>query len=109
MKLTPDHVRTALLHAQGLTELPASATKADVRSTIRRMHVLQIDTVRAQKFECFVRETVGSNTCKQTDFGPGTSRRQRLVRPLAARRRSECAARDGLTRPRDPAHRADQI
>lgn len=45
MKLTPDHVRTALLHAQGLTELPASATKADVRSTIRRMHVLQIDTI----------------------------------------------------------------
>ena len=45
MKLTTDHVRTALLHAQGLTDVPTSATKEDLRSTIRRMHVLQIDTI----------------------------------------------------------------
>ena len=46
MNLTPDHVRTALLHAQGLTELPiGGAAKEDLRATIRRMHVLQIDTI----------------------------------------------------------------
>lgn len=46
MKLTPDHIRTALLYAQGLIALPSSgATKEDLRSTIRRMHILQIDTI----------------------------------------------------------------
>lgn len=46
MKLTPAHVRTALLHAQGLTEpLKPDASKADIAAAIRRMHVLQIDTI----------------------------------------------------------------
>lgn len=46
MKLTLDHIRTALLHAQGLTELPNSgATKEALRLAIRQMHVLQIDTI----------------------------------------------------------------
>ena len=46
MKLTPDHIRTALLNAQGLIELPSDgATKEDLRSTIRLMHVLQIDSI----------------------------------------------------------------
>ena len=46
MKLTPDHIRTALLYAQGLTTLPTGgATKEDLRATIRQMHVLQIDTI----------------------------------------------------------------
>jgi uncharacterized protein YcaQ len=46
MKLMPDHIRTALLHAQGLIELPSGgASKEDLRSTIRQMHVLQIDTI----------------------------------------------------------------
>lgn len=46
MILTPEHLRTALLHAQGLTALPSGgATKEDLRAAIRRMHVLQIDTI----------------------------------------------------------------
>lgn len=46
MKLTRDHVRTALLHAQGLTESPpAEAAKADLIAAIRRMHLLQIDSI----------------------------------------------------------------
>lgn len=45
MKMTPEHVRTALLNAQGLIETPTSATKEDVYAAIRRMHVLQIDTI----------------------------------------------------------------
>jgi hypothetical protein len=46
MRLTLDHARTALIHAQGLTDpLPAQATPADLLDSIRRMHVLQIDTI----------------------------------------------------------------
>lgn len=46
MHLTADHARTALLHAQGLTAaLPKKTTPTDVLDTIRRMHVLQIDTI----------------------------------------------------------------
>lgn len=46
MKLTPAHVRTALLYAQGLTApLSGAAAKDDVRAAIRRMHVLQIDSI----------------------------------------------------------------
>jgi len=46
MHLTLDHARTALLHAQGMTDsLPKKTTPADVRSMIRRLHVLQIDTI----------------------------------------------------------------
>lgn len=46
MKLTSAHVRTALLHAQGLTTSPdAAATKAHIQAAIRRLHVLQIDTI----------------------------------------------------------------
>jgi len=46
MHLTLDHARTALLHAQGLTRpLPTQTTPADVLDAIRRMHVLQIDTI----------------------------------------------------------------
>ena len=45
MKLTPDHVRHALITAQGLTERPKKPTRAHVLETIRRMGVLQIDTI----------------------------------------------------------------
>lgn len=46
MKLTLDHVRTALLHAQGLTGQPSGGTTREtLLATIRRMHVLQIDTI----------------------------------------------------------------
>lgn len=46
MKLTRSHVVTALLAAQGLIEPPrAPAVKADVLAAIRRMHVLQIDSI----------------------------------------------------------------
>lgn len=46
MHLTLDHARTALIHAQGLADpLPAATTHADLLDTIRRMHVLQIDTI----------------------------------------------------------------
>lgn len=44
--LTPRAVRAALLAAQGLpTVLPATPTKADLLTAIRRMQFLQIDTI----------------------------------------------------------------
>jgi uncharacterized protein YcaQ len=46
LHLSLDHARTALLHAQGLIDAPpVNPTPADVLDTIRRMHVLQIDTI----------------------------------------------------------------
>jgi uncharacterized protein YcaQ len=46
MNLTPAHVRAVLLAAQGLHALPlAPAAKGDVLAAIRRMAVLQIDTI----------------------------------------------------------------
>ncbi|MEP7285309.1 MAG: crosslink repair DNA glycosylase YcaQ family protein [Chloroflexota bacterium] len=46
MKLTFAAAQTLMIAAQGLHELPAKpATKADVLATIRRMEVLQIDTI----------------------------------------------------------------
>lgn len=46
MELTQDAARAMLLAAQGLLEPPAApATKADVLAAIRRMGVLQIDTI----------------------------------------------------------------
>lgn len=45
LRLTRDHARTALLHAQGLTGRQRKATKADLLDAIRRMGVLQIDTI----------------------------------------------------------------
>ncbi|NNJ11719.1 winged helix-turn-helix domain-containing protein [Chloroflexales bacterium ZM16-3] len=46
MKITPDAVQYMLLAAQGLlTPLTVPATKADVLDAIRRMGVLQIDTI----------------------------------------------------------------
>lgn len=47
MELTQDAARALLLAAQGLLEPPAApATKADVLAAIRRMGVLQIDTIQ---------------------------------------------------------------
>lgn len=44
--ITPSHARRVLLAAQGLLSPPTHpATKADVLATIRRMQVLQIDTI----------------------------------------------------------------
>ncbi len=43
--LTQAGVRAIMLAAQGLTEPATPATKADVQAIIRRMHVLQIDTI----------------------------------------------------------------
>jgi uncharacterized protein YcaQ len=46
IRLHPSHVRAALLAAQGLpTMLSTPATKADILAAIRRMHLLQIDTI----------------------------------------------------------------
>lgn len=46
LHLSLDHARVALLHAQGLIDAPPfNPTPADVLNTIRRMHVLQIDTI----------------------------------------------------------------
>jgi uncharacterized protein len=46
MQFTQDHVRTIVLATMGLATSPTStATKADVLATIRRMRVLQIDTI----------------------------------------------------------------
>ena len=43
--LTPSQARTMLLAAQGLIQPPERASKADVLAAIRRMGVLQIDTI----------------------------------------------------------------
>lgn len=45
MKITLEHARTALLHAQGLTGRQHKVKKADLLDTIRRIGVLQIDTI----------------------------------------------------------------
>lgn len=46
MTLSPADVRAILLAVQGLTgALPVAPTQADVLATIRRLHVLQIDTI----------------------------------------------------------------
>lgn len=46
LHLTPDHARALHLHAQGLATPPRrKASKADVLAAIRRMALLQIDTI----------------------------------------------------------------
>ena len=46
LHLTPDHARALHLHAQGLLTPPRrKASKADVLAAIRRMALLQIDTI----------------------------------------------------------------
>lgn len=45
IRLTFDHARTALLHAQGLTGRQRKVKKADLLDTIRRLGVLQIDSI----------------------------------------------------------------
>lgn len=45
MELTIESARALLLAAQGFTASPAPASKADVLAAIRRMGVLQIDTI----------------------------------------------------------------
>ena len=65
MQLTISGARTLLLAAQGLAAAPPPAWKADVRSAIRRMGALQIDTIHV-----IARSHLLVLWCRLGDFEP---------------------------------------
>ena len=111
----------SLAFAKRYSELQLMATRSETHARGRAYQVgdlelvvaphdpSEIDAVALQKPKRDVGETVVSDAAMHRDVGARAPGRQRLVRPLAARKRPVVGRQNGLSRPRQRRHLDDQV